>query len=94
MLMRHVVRGATAAPTYFDPFVVAPPISDRRRILVDGGLYANNPSMLALTQVARYYAGADVVVLSLGTGQIAARAMSEDAQAGVLRSGPNRSCTS
>ena len=27
ILMRHVVRGATAAPTYFDPFVVGPPIS-------------------------------------------------------------------
>ena len=48
ILMRHVVRGATAAPTYFDPFVIGPPISDHKRVLVDGGLYANNPSMLAL----------------------------------------------
>jgi hypothetical protein len=80
MLMRHVVRGATAAPTYFDPFIVAPPISKRRRVLVDGGLYANNPSMLALTQVARHHAGADVLIVSLGTGAVAARSASEDGQ--------------
>ena len=80
MLMRHVVRGATAAPTYFDPLVVAPPMSNRRRVLVDGGLYANNPSMLALTQAARQYTGADVIVVSLGTGQIAAETMSGNCQ--------------
>jgi patatin-like phospholipase/acyl hydrolase len=78
--MRHVVRGATAAPTYFDPFVVAPPISDRKRVLVDGGLYANNPSMLALTQVARRYQGSDVLVVSLGTGRTPSHAVSEDGQ--------------
>jgi patatin-like phospholipase/acyl hydrolase len=80
MLMRHVVRGATAAPTYFDPFVIGPPISDHKRVLVDGGLYANNPSMLALTQVARHHADSDVLVVSLGTGRTPAEAMSEDGQ--------------
>jgi uncharacterized protein len=80
MLMRHVVRGATAAPTYFDPFVIGPPISDHKRVLVDGGLYANNPSMLALTQVARHYAGSDVLVVSLGTGRAPAQPVSEDGQ--------------
>jgi patatin-like phospholipase/acyl hydrolase len=80
ILMRHVVRGATAAPTYFDPFVIEPPISNHRRVLVDGGLYANNPSMLALTQVARHYADADVFVVSLGTGQTAAQATSDNGQ--------------
>jgi patatin-like phospholipase/acyl hydrolase len=80
ILMRHVVRGATAAPTYFDPFVIQPPISDHKRVLVDGGLYANNPSMLALTQVARHYADSDVLVVSLGTGRTPAQAVSEDGQ--------------
>jgi patatin-like phospholipase/acyl hydrolase len=80
ILMRHVVRGATAAPTYFDPFVIGPPISDHKRVLVDGGLYANNPSMLALTLVARHYADSDVLVVSLGTGRAPAEAVSEDGQ--------------
>jgi patatin-like phospholipase/acyl hydrolase len=80
ILMRHVVRGATAAPTYFDPFVIGPPISDHKRVLVDGGLYANNPSMLALTQVARHHVDSDVLVVSLGTGRTPAQAMSDDGQ--------------
>jgi patatin-like phospholipase/acyl hydrolase len=54
----------SAAPTYF-------PSADR---FVDGGVYANNPSMVALaqTQDRRYYADPpnlqDIVLLSLGTG--------------------------
>lgn len=80
MLMRHVVRGATAAPTYFDPFILSPPMSNRKRVLLDGGLYANNPSVLALTQVASHYTGADVLVVSLGTGQTVARSTSDDGQ--------------
>jgi len=94
ILMRHVVRGATAAPTYFDPFVIGPPISDHKRVLVDGGLYANNPSMLALTLVARHYADRDVLVVSLGTGRAPAEAVSEDGQDWGWRGGRSRSFTS
>jgi predicted acylesterase/phospholipase RssA len=78
--MRDVVRGATAAPTYFDPYVIGASGSAPKRVLIDGGLYANNPSMLALTQVARYYAGSDVMVVSLGTGRAPAQAVAGDGQ--------------
>jgi predicted acylesterase/phospholipase RssA len=80
ILMRHVVRGATAAPTYFDPFVVGPPISAHKSVLIDGGLYANNPSVLALTQVASRHTGSDVLVVSLGTGRIPAQPVDEEGQ--------------
>lgn len=80
MLMRHVVRGATAAPTYFDPFIIEPSVSTPRRVLVDGGLYANNPGMLAFAEVDRRYGGADVLMVSLGTGQPAGQAELQDAQ--------------
>ena len=68
LLMRQVVRGATAAPTYFDPLPVESADAGGRRLLVDGGLFANNPGMLAFTEVGRHHAGADVVMVSLGTG--------------------------
>ena len=66
--MRVALRGATAAPTYFDPLLVGPPVADSRRLFVDGGLFANNPGMLAFTEVGRHHAGADVIMVSLGTG--------------------------
>jgi hypothetical protein len=36
---------------------------------VDGGVFANNPAMCAYAEVMRYQPAADVVLLSLGTGQ-------------------------
>jgi hypothetical protein len=66
--MKVVVRGATAAPTYFEPKLVEPPMLPQERLLVDGGIFANNPGICALMQAQRRYPGADVVMVSLGTG--------------------------
>jgi uncharacterized protein len=69
--MRVVVRGATAAPTYFEPELVGPPLAGREHLLVDGGIFANNPGVCAFMQVQRRHLGADVVMVSLGTGMMA-----------------------
>jgi predicted acylesterase/phospholipase RssA len=66
--MRLVVRGATAAPTYFEPQLVSPPVAVQQHLLVDGGLFANNPGICAFIQAQRLKLGADVVMVSLGTG--------------------------
>lgn len=58
-----VARATAAAPTYFEPLPVG------RRALVDGGVYAVNPAMSAFAEVLRFQPSADVVLLSLGTGQ-------------------------
>jgi uncharacterized protein len=58
-----VARATSAAPTYFEPLPV------RGRALVDGGVYAVNPAMSAFAEVLRFQPSADVVMLSLGTGQ-------------------------
>lgn len=60
-----VARATSAAPTYFEPLEAGP------RSLVDGGVFAVNPAMSAYAEVARHdpQAEADVVLLSLGTGQ-------------------------
>jgi patatin-like phospholipase/acyl hydrolase len=58
-----VARATSAAPTYFEPLPVA------NRALIDGGVVAVNPAMSAFAEVMRFHPSAEVVLLSLGTGQ-------------------------
>ena len=64
VLLRDAILASCAAPTYFDPKPVGP------YLLVDGGLWANNPSIIALTEaISKFKKGVeDVKVLSIGTG--------------------------
>lgn len=56
------LRASTAAPVYFRPIIVG------NTTLKDGGLVANNPTMIALL-VARALFGQTIrIVLSVGTG--------------------------
>jgi uncharacterized protein len=58
-----VARASSAAPTYFEPSAVD------GRALVDGGVFAANPAMSAFAEVLRFQPDAEIVLLSLGTGQ-------------------------
>jgi patatin-like phospholipase/acyl hydrolase len=58
-----VARATSAAPTYFEPF----PLADRA--LVDGGVFAANPAMCAFAEVLRFHPAAEILLLSLGTGE-------------------------
>jgi uncharacterized protein len=58
-----VARATSAAPTYFEPTEAG------ERALVDGGVFATNPAMCAFAEVLKESAPADVVLLSLGTGE-------------------------
>ena len=53
-LLRHVARATSAAPTYFPPLLLDrsqwPGEGHQRRVLVDGGVFANNPSMIGLSE--------------------------------------------
>ena len=44
VLLRDAILASCAAPTFFDPKQV------ESHLLVDGGLWANNPSIIALTE--------------------------------------------
>jgi patatin-like phospholipase/acyl hydrolase len=72
ILMRHALRATTAAPTYFPPLRMDwNGVEDR--ILLDGGVFAKNPSLVAYmegvaTARSRGLDSEDVVVVSLGTG--------------------------
>ncbi|MBK8900150.1 MAG: patatin-like phospholipase family protein [Anaerolineaceae bacterium] len=70
--IKVVARATSAAPTYFE----AMPGENGRTpyAYVDGGLFANNPTMCAYVEAYRKLAGKptaeNMVILSLGTGQI------------------------
>lgn len=60
------VLASCSAPTYFDPHII-----DGKYQLVDGGLWANNPSLVAVID-ARYRLGIpleNIRVISVGTGK-------------------------
>jgi patatin-like phospholipase/acyl hydrolase len=58
-----VARATSAAPTYFEALKAGD------RSLVDGGVFAVNPAMCAFAEVLRWSPGAEIHLLSLGTGQ-------------------------
>jgi patatin-like phospholipase/acyl hydrolase len=62
-------RATAAAPTYFEPARVTDVAGDRTYALIDGGVFAINPALCALADVARDGRTDEVELLvSLGTG--------------------------
>lgn len=70
--MAVVGRATSAAPTYFQPEDVPTPTPPGApdQVLVDGGTFANNPAMCAYAEAVRNNPGADVLIVSLGTGRL------------------------
>jgi len=68
LLARDAARATAAAPTYFEPHALR--VGGHQRSLIDGGVFALNPAMLAYAEVARTRPGSEVMVVSLGTGQL------------------------
>ncbi len=68
--MRDAARATSAAPTYFEPVKLDRGPGHPYLALVDGGVFANNPAMSAFAEARRDRAVDDVLVLSLGTGEL------------------------
>lgn len=76
MLMSDAALGTSAAPTYFEPETIRPFRVDGVRsndtyTFVDGGVFANNPAMIALNYAMTLYPNVNrdkIDLLSLGTG--------------------------
>lgn len=69
--VRDVIRSTTAAPTYFSPALIRNLITDELMINIDGGIFANNPTLYALQEARKKWSGAtlnDIMILSVGTG--------------------------
>jgi uncharacterized protein len=68
-LFWQVARATSAAPTYFEPARVTNLTTSRSLTLVDGGVFANNPSVCAFVEALKMGAAADdVLLVALGTG--------------------------
>lgn len=65
-LLSDAVRASASAPDYFPPADIQS-INGVRYLLGDGGLYANNPGMLAMTEAYPNTIN-NTFVLSIGTG--------------------------
>jgi uncharacterized protein len=80
-LLRDIARSTSAAPTYFKPAQIHSTYGDPL-YLVDGGMFANNPSMCAYAEArtikfsslpecvgkADYPTATEMVLVSIGTG--------------------------
>lgn len=66
----QVARATSAAPTYFKPFFMDIPLgSGESNNLIDGGLYRNNPALLAYLEAREMFPGREIEVYSFGTGR-------------------------
>ena len=70
--LTEVARATSAAPTYFEPHARGP------QALLDGGVFAVNPGMTAFAEALRMQPEAELVLLSLGTGEQTRKRSFED----------------
>jgi hypothetical protein len=76
--MGQVARATSAAPTFFEPVKIDGEGSSDYYALIDGGVFANNPAMCAYVEARGYLEadgspyppGTDLLLVSLGTGEL------------------------
>lgn len=75
--MSEVALATSAAPTYFPAVRLHDGETGSDLVLVDGGVFANNPSMCGFVdRVSRHSPEEDTLIVSLGTGEPQARKIS------------------
>lgn len=69
-LMRDAARATSAAPTYFEPAKINLNSELSYIALIDGAVFANNPSMCAYAEAKSIFQkNDDILLVSLGTGE-------------------------
>jgi patatin-like phospholipase/acyl hydrolase len=69
--MKVVARATSAAPTYFEPSKHPADDPFKYSAWIDGGVFANNPSLCAYAEAKKVFPAADdYLVVSLGTGEL------------------------
>ena len=68
--MWQVARSTSAAPTYFEPEKIPFGNGTDFWALIDGGVFANNPAMCAFAEVRSRSKDGDILLASLGTGEL------------------------
>ncbi|MEL7489750.1 MAG: patatin-like phospholipase family protein [Pseudomonadota bacterium] len=64
------VVGSTAAPTFFPPHQITDNRTDETKTVIDGGVFLNDPALLALADAVMLWPDDDIYVVSVGTGRI------------------------
>lgn len=71
-LVRDLLRGSTAAPTYFEAArIYSLPPEKHKYVLVDGGMVANDPALCAYSEAIKFKGVKgirDMMIVSFGTG--------------------------
>jgi len=69
--MNDVARSTSSAPTYFKPYRLKTESRVGRLSVIDGGVFANNPTLAAFAEATGTYKARidDTVIVSLGTGK-------------------------
>lgn len=78
--MKKVARATSAAPTYFEPLKLEVEGAVDYWALVDGGVFANNPTVCGLVEAKVEHKRDDVLVVSLGTGELTRRIAYDEAK--------------
>jgi len=73
MALWEAAAATSSAPTFFPPYCVGD------KALIDGGVYANNPSMVGYIEAKKYFPKDDFYIVSLGTGEQVKHYECEDA---------------
>jgi len=76
--IRRAARATSAAPSYFPPAALT--VGNRQRVLVDGGVFANNPAVSAYAEARKHYSGEQIRVVSIGTGSAVEPISYDDAE--------------
>ncbi|MEO0399914.1 MAG: patatin-like phospholipase family protein [Pseudomonadota bacterium] len=64
------VAGSTAAPTYFPPYQITNRQSGETQTVIDGGVFLNDPALLALAEARMLFPDDEIHVVSIGTGRV------------------------
>lgn len=65
-----VAYATSAAPTYFEPLKLETSDTVDWFSLIDGGVFASNPAMCAYAEARRHHPDREVLMVSLGTGEL------------------------
>jgi uncharacterized protein len=67
--LADIARATSAAPTYFSPAAIHNK-AGQAFSMIDGGVFANNPTASAIVEAYHLYHSTDFLIVSLGTGGV------------------------
>jgi len=70
--LTDIARATSAAPTYFAPATIHNK-AGQAFTMIDGGVFANNPTICAMVEAYHLYHSTDFLIVSLGTGIVPAQ---------------------